>query len=79
MPNKIPGDRLVLGLFSAFRSLVLELAESDGIDLDRYLNTLDETADVHTATGDPNKLADAIRAIRNHISESSNKSASDTH
>jgi hypothetical protein len=71
--KKIPGDRLVLGLFSAFRSLVLELASKQAIDLDQYLHVLDETADAHSATGDPNRLADAIRAIRNHISESSVK------
>jgi hypothetical protein len=68
--QKIPGDRLVLGLFSAFRTLVIELSKTDALDLDRYLQVLDETAEAHESSGDPNRLAAAIRAIRDHIGES---------
>lgn len=79
MSNQIPGDRLVLGFFSAFRTLVLELADTGSLDLDRYFGLLDETVEAHKSSGDPNRLAAAIAAIRNHISESTNSSQGESH
>ncbi len=79
MSDKIPGDRLVLGFFSAFRTLVLELANAGSLDLDRYLGLLDETVEAHKSSGDPNKLAEAIAAIRSHISELTNSSQGEKH
>jgi hypothetical protein len=68
--ERIPGDRLVLGLISSFRTLVRELGRSNAIDLERYLGILEATADTHDKAGDPNRLAKTIRAIRDHIAES---------
>ncbi|WP_205124641.1 hypothetical protein, partial [Bradyrhizobium sp. MOS001] len=58
---------------------VLELANAGSLDLDRYLGALDETVDAHKSSGDPNRLAEAIAAIRSHISESTNSSQGEKH
>jgi hypothetical protein len=71
--QKIPGDRLVLGMLSAFRTLVLTLAEKEVIGLDEYVTALQQTAAEHRQTGDPNNLADAIHAISMHILSSDTK------
>jgi hypothetical protein len=68
--QKIPGDRLVLGMLSAFRTLVFMLAKNDAIDLDEYVTALQQTAAEHRRTGDPNNLANAIHAISIHIQAS---------
>jgi hypothetical protein len=67
---KIPGDRLVLGLLSAFRTLAFMLARNDAIDLDEYVTALQQTAAEHRSTGDPNNLANAIHAISVRIQAS---------
>ena len=61
--QKIPGDRLVLGMLSAFRTLVLALSKNGSIDLDEYVTALQQTAAEHRQAGDPNNLANAIHAI----------------
>lgn len=68
--KKIPGDRLVLGMLSAFRTLVFMLAKKEVIDLDEYVTSLQQIAAEHRQTGDPNNLADAIHAISIHIQAS---------
>jgi hypothetical protein len=68
--RKIPGDRLVLGLLSAFRTLVLELSKNGALDRDEFIHVLQETAKAHRETGDPNRLADAIDAISLQIANS---------
>jgi len=65
--QKIPGDRLVLGMLSAFRTLVWALSEKGVLDLDEYATALQQTAAEHRQTGDPNNLANAIHAISDHI------------
>lgn len=35
--QRIPGDRLVLGMLSAFRTLVLQLSENGSLNLDEYV------------------------------------------
>jgi hypothetical protein len=65
--HKIPGDKLVLGMLSAFRTLVLTLSKNGVIDLDEYVTALQQTAAEHRQAGDPNKLANAIHAISIHI------------
>jgi hypothetical protein len=67
---KIPGDRLVLGMLSAFRTLALLLAKNGAIDLDEYVTSLQQIAAEHRQTGDPNNLANAIHAISIHIQAS---------
>ena len=67
---KIPGDRLVLGMLSAFRTLVVLLAKNGAIDLDEYVKSLQQIAAEHRQTGDPNNLANAIHAISIHIQAS---------
>jgi hypothetical protein len=61
--QKIPGDRLVLGMLSAFRTLVLILSKNGAIDIDEYVTALQQTAATHRESGDPNNLANAIHAI----------------
>jgi hypothetical protein len=68
--QKIPGDRLVLGMLSAFRTLVLILSKNGAIDMDEYITALQQTAATHRETGDPNNLANAIHAISTHIQSS---------
>jgi hypothetical protein len=68
--QKIPGDRLVLGMLSAFRTLVWALPKNGAIDLDEYITALQQTAADHRQTGDPNNLANAIHAISQHLLES---------
>jgi hypothetical protein len=67
---KIPGDRLVLGMLSAVRTLVLLLAKNGAIDLDEYVTFLQQIAAEHRQTGDPNNLANAIHATSIHIQAS---------
>jgi len=77
--GKIPGDRLLLGLLSAFRTLVLELSKNGALDHNEFAHILQQTADAHRETGDPNRLADAIHAISLQIVESVPGPHSDTH
>ena len=77
--KKIPGDRLVLGLLSAFRTLVLELSKNGAIDQNHFVRVLQQTADAHRESGDPNRLADAIHAISLQIAMSVPGPYSDTH
>jgi hypothetical protein len=60
----------VLGMLSAFRTLVFLLAKNGTIDLDEYVTSLQQTAAQHRETGDPNNLANAIHAISIHIQSS---------
>lgn len=68
--DKIPGDRLVLALISAFRTLVLDLSRRGVLDQSEFVGLLRETADAHREAGDPQKLADAIHALSIHIQSS---------
>lgn len=65
--KKIPGDRLVLALISAFRALVFDLSRRGVIDQDEFIAMLQQTAITHRETGDPNNLADAIHALSIHL------------
>jgi hypothetical protein len=65
--KQIPGDRLVLALISAFRTLVFDLSRRGVIDQDEFIAMLQETAITHRETGDPNNLADAIHALSIHL------------
>ena len=67
--KKIPGDRLVLALISAFRILVFDLSRKGVIDRDEFVAMLQETAITHREAGDPNNLADAIHALSQHLHE----------
>jgi hypothetical protein len=68
--KKIPGDRLVLGLLSAFRTLVLELSNNGALDPNEFVHVLQQTAQAHRESGDLNRLADAIDAISSQIATS---------
>ncbi len=68
--KKIPGDRLVLALISAFRMLVLDLSRRGVMDQDDFISLLQQTAVAHRETGDPNNLADAIHALSLHLQSS---------
>jgi hypothetical protein len=77
--KKIPGDRLVLGLLSAFRTLVMELSKNGVLDHDEFVHILQQTAEAHREAGDPNRLADAIYAISLQIATSIPGPDSDIH
>jgi hypothetical protein len=79
MNTKISGDRLLLGLLSAFRTLIIELSNRGVIDQNEFVQALQETAEAHRRTGDPNRLADAIGAISLQISNSVPGPHSDIH
>ena len=64
---KVPGDKLVLALISAFRTLVLELSKRGVLDAEEFATVLQQTAAAHRDAGDPNKLADAIHALSEHL------------
>jgi hypothetical protein len=68
--KKIPGDRLVLALISAFRTLAVLLDRRGALSLDELVLALQQTASAQRETGDPNNLADAIHAISQHLVES---------
>ncbi len=70
MPKKIPGDRLVLALISVVRTLIVELSEKGLMDSQEFVAKLQELATAHRDAGDPNNLADAIRAISEHLDQS---------
>jgi hypothetical protein len=65
--EKIPGDRLVLALISAFRTLVFDLSRRGVLDQNEFIAMLQETAITHREHGDPNNLADAIHALSIHL------------
>jgi hypothetical protein len=65
--KKIPGDRLVLALISAFRTLVFDLSRKGVINQDEFILMLQETAVTQREHGDPNNLADAIHALSIHL------------
>ena len=67
---KVPGDRLLLGLISAFRTLVLELDKRGALDAHEFVTTLQQTAITHREAGDPNNLANAIHSISEHLHDS---------
>lgn len=68
--RKIPGDRLVLGMLSVLRTLVLELSKRGVLDANDFVQTVQETAIAHREAGDPNNLADAIYAISVQLHDS---------
>lgn len=68
--TQIPRDRLVLGLLSAFRTLVLQLGKAGVIDPHEFVSVLQQTAIAHREHGDINNLADAIHAISVQIDSS---------
>ena len=68
--KKIPGDRLVLALISASRTLVFDLSRKAVINQDEFILMLQETAIEHREHGDPNNLADAIHALSIHLQDS---------
>jgi hypothetical protein len=68
--KKVRGDKLVLALISAFRTLVVELSKKGIIDQDEFVALLQQTAIAHRDSGDPNDLADAIHALSVHLKDS---------
>ena len=68
--KKVRGDKLVLALISAFRTLVLQLSKNGVIDQHEFVVLLQQTAIAHREGGDPNELADAIHALSEHLSDS---------
>ena len=67
MQTKISGDRLLLALISAFRTLIFDLSRRGVIDQDEFIALLQQTAIGHREEGDPNDLADAIHALSVHL------------
>jgi hypothetical protein len=65
--KKIPADRLLFALISAYRTLAILLNRRGALDLDELVLALQQTAATHRETGDPNNLADAIHIISEHL------------
>lgn len=65
--KKIPADRFLFALISAYRTLAVLLSKRGVLDLDELVLALQQTAASHRDTGDPNNLADAIHAISEHL------------
>jgi hypothetical protein len=65
--RKIPADRLLFALLSAYRTLVVLLSKRGVLDLDELVLALEQTAVTHREAGDPNNLADALHAISEHV------------
>ena len=65
--KRIPADRLLFALISAYRTLAVLLSRRGVLNLDELILHLEQTAAAHRETGDPNNLADAIHAISEHL------------
>jgi hypothetical protein len=65
--KRIPANRLLFALISAYRTLAILLNRRGVLDLDELILALEQTAAAHRETGDPNSLADAIHAISEHL------------
>jgi hypothetical protein len=70
--KRIPADRLLFATISVLRTLVLDLSRRGVIDLDEFIEMIQQTAATHRETGDPNNLADAIHAVSMHLQGSAN-------
>jgi hypothetical protein len=57
----------------------MELSKNGALDLDGFVHVLQQTAEAHRGTGDPNRIADAIHAISLQIATSIPGPHSDTH
>jgi hypothetical protein len=57
----------------------MELSKNGALDLNEFVHVLQQTAEAHRETGDPNRLADAIHAISLQIGTSVPGPHSDTH
>jgi hypothetical protein len=53
------------------RTLITELSRRGVLDQAEFITLLQSTAIAHRQAGDPNKLADAIHAISEHLADSS--------
>jgi hypothetical protein len=67
--KKIPADRFLFALLSAYRTLALLLDRRGVLRLDELVLVLQQTAATHRESGDPNNLAEAIHAISEHLSD----------
>jgi hypothetical protein len=65
--KKIPADRFLFALLSAYRTLAVLLSRRGVLDMDELVAALQQTAATHREAGDPNNLADAIHAISEHL------------
>jgi hypothetical protein len=65
--KKIPADRFLFALLSAYRTLAILLSKQGALDLNELVLALQQTAATHREAGDPNHLADAIHAISEHL------------
>jgi hypothetical protein len=65
--KRIPADRLLFALISAYRTPAIMLNRRGALNLDELILALEQTAAAHRETGDPNNLADAIHAISEHL------------
>ena len=57
----------------------MELSQNGSLDHEHFVYVLQQTAEAHRKTGDPNRLADAIDAISLHIADSTPGPHSDIH
>lgn len=65
--KKIPADRFLFALLSAYRTLAVLLSKRGVLNLDELVLALQQTAATHREAGDPNNSADALHAISEHL------------
>lgn len=70
MAKKVRGDRLVLGMLSVMRTLIMELHKRGVLDANEFVTKVQGTAIAHREAGDPNELADALHSISEHLHDS---------
>lgn len=70
MAKKVRGDRLVLGMLSVMRTLIMDLHKRGVIDANEFVTSLQQIAIAHREVGNPNELADAIHSISEHLHDS---------
>lgn len=70
MSKKVRGDRLVLGMLSVMRTLIMDLHQRGALDAHEFVTKVQETVIAHREAGDPNELADALHMISEHLQDS---------
>jgi hypothetical protein len=77
--RKVRGDRLVLGTLSVLRTLIFELHKTGAIEIESLIAAIDDSVSAHREHGDPNRLADAIEMIGQHLRDSVTESQKRDH
>lgn len=69
---KMSADRMLLASISVFRILVLHLERKGVISSAEIISEIMDIAETHRQEGDPNRIADAMDMLAQHIADSTN-------